>query len=98
MPDTPPIVLIEIDQNSRLHIFRHEGVQVAFLDLRVDPMVVLLPEAHQPVEMYTAIAGHPIVSLRHDDTAHTGSVVISRIENAEIVVAAGPAASPDQHT
>jgi hypothetical protein len=81
---------VMIDGDSRLHIFRHEGVMVAFLDKRVDPTVVLLPGAHQPIEMHEAIGAFPILSEDSDDGAHTASVVISRIDNGQIVVASGP--------
>ena len=94
MPDAPPIVLIEIDKDSRLRILRHEDVLVAFLDHRVDPVVVLLPQRHQRLEIDAAIqsaAGpFPIVSERHDDEVHTASVAISRLDNRQVVVARGP--------
>ena len=94
MPEPLPVVLIQIDENSRLSILRHEGVMVAFLDLRVDPAVVLLPEAHQPLEIDAAIrsaaGSYPIISAAHDDETHTASVVLSRLENRQIIVAKGP--------
>jgi hypothetical protein len=93
MPDLP-IVLVEIDKNSRLRILRHEGVMVAFLDLRVDPVVVLLPQRHQPLEIDDAIqsaAGpFPIMSENHDDIMHTASVVVSRLDHRQVVVAELP--------
>lgn len=90
MPGAPPMVLVMIDKDSRLAILRHEGVQVAFLDLRVDPVVLLLPEEHQMLELHAAIGAYPIVSLGHEDAMHTASVLLSRLENRQVVVAAGP--------
>lgn len=96
MPSPPdlPIVLVEIDRNSRLRILRHEGVMVAFLDLRVDPVVVLLPQRHQPLEidaaMMDAVKPYPLMSENHDDVMHTASVVVSRLDNRQVVVAELP--------
>ena len=95
MPADPlPIVLVQIDQNSRLSIYRHEGVQVAFLDLRVDPVVVLMPEANQMLEMAAALeraGAHPIVSPSSDDELRTAAHIVSMLESGGVVVATGPA-------
>jgi len=96
MPSQPaiPTVLVEIDKNSRLRILQNEGVMVAFLDLRVDPAVVILPQRHQPLEIDAAIMGaagpYPLISEDHDDAVHTASVVVSRLDNRQVIVAQGP--------
>ena len=88
---TCPIVLIEIDANSRLRILQHEGVTVAFIDHRVDPKLVILPERHQPLEIDAAVQGMlPILSLRSDDPVKTAADTVRRLTDGQIVVAAGP--------
>lgn len=93
----PPIVLVIVDENSRLSILRHEGVMVGFLDKRVDPLVVILPEVNQPLEIDAAMMGavgpYPILSTTHDDEAHSGSAVASMLDRGRVVVASGPEVS-----
>lgn len=91
---TCPIVLVEIDRNSRIRILQHEGVRVAFVDRRADPVMVILPEVHQPIEIDEAVGGLQILSLRSDDQAKTAVETIRRISAREIVVAAGPEVEP----
>jgi hypothetical protein len=86
-----PIVLVVIDENSRLSILRHEGVMVALLDKRVDPHVVILPQVNQCLEIdeaiRTAAGPYPIISAGWDDAAHTASAAISMLERGRVVVA-----------
>lgn len=91
MSGAPPIVLIVIDENSRLRVLRHSGVMVAMLDMRVDPAVVLLPERHEPLEidaaMRSAAGPYPVISAKWDDEVKTAASIISRLDAGEIVVA-----------
>lgn len=91
MPDAPPIVLVVIDENSRVRVLRHTGVMIALLDKRVDPVVVILPDRHEPLEIDAEIrseAGpYPIISAGWDDEASTAASVISRLERRQIVAA-----------
>lgn len=87
MRDPLPIVLIEIDGNSRLRVLRHEGVWVALIDRRIDPHLVLLPERHQPLQIHETVRELPIVTLREDDAARTAHYAIDRLERGEIIVA-----------
>ncbi len=82
-----PFVLLIVDENSRLSVLQHEGVRVAFIDRRVDPSVVLLPESHQPIEMYEATANLPLLSPSHDDEARSAAETIRRIAAGDVVVA-----------
>jgi hypothetical protein len=87
MTPSPPVVLIVIDQNSRLKVLRHSGVMIALLDTRVDPVVVILPEKHQPLEIDAAMGDAPIMSGKWDDEPKTAASVIARLDAGDIVVA-----------
>lgn len=87
MSGAPPIVLILVDENSRLKVLRHAGVMVALLDMRVDPVVAILPEKHQPLEIDAAIRGLPIMSVAWDDAVKTAASIVARLDAGDIVVA-----------
>lgn len=87
-----PLVLIEIDKDSRLHVYQHEGVRVALVDQRADPQIVVLPEADQMLEIEAVIHRDgwpeiPILTLRCDDGIKTASEVVRRLDEGRIVVA-----------
>ena len=91
MPRDFPIVLIEIDRDSRLHVYQHAGVRVAVIDRRIEPALFILPEAHQPLEMDAAIGHLPLHALGvGDDLSRTAAEMLRRLHSAEIVVAATP--------
>ena len=96
MPDAPPIVLVRIDKDSRVHVLRHTGVMIALLDERVDPVVVILPDQHQPLEIDAAIKNNPIMSGHWDDEAKTAASVINRLGAGEIVAAGFAPSRPIQ--
>lgn len=87
MTDAIPLVLIEITQHSRLRVLRHAGVMVAFVDQRADPIVTILPERHQPLEIDAVIHGLPIVTQRHDDVAKSAEENVRRLDEGKVVVA-----------
>lgn len=85
-----PIVLVEIDVNSRLRVLQHEGVTVALIDRRIDPVLTLLPERDQSLEIDEAVGNLQILSAGCDDEARTAAEIIRRLVARQIVVAAGP--------
>lgn len=84
-----PVVLVEIDANSRLRILQDIGVRVAYIDRRVDPQLVLLPERNQAIEIFDAVRGFQLLSITDDDMARTAAEIMRAIAAGEVVVA-GP--------
>jgi hypothetical protein len=82
-----PIVLIIIDENSRIQILQQDGVRVGFVDRRVDGgHLTVLPETNDSLELDAAIDGLKILTLAHDDEVRTAAETLRRIANREIVV------------
>jgi hypothetical protein len=91
MPDPSPIVLIEIDENSRLHVRQTVGVRIGFIDYRVEKdALTFLPELDQEQEILTAIGGLKMISLTADDAVKTAATTILRIGSRRMIVAVGP--------
>lgn len=92
MPSEPsPIVLIEIDENSRLRIRQTVGVRIGFIDYRVEKdALTFLPELDQEQEILTAIGGLKMISPKADDAVQTAAATIMRIGSKRMIVAAGP--------
>ena len=85
-----PIVLIEIDQNSAVSFRQTDGVHVAFVDRRVDPILVLWPERNQIEEILTSLDGLPVVSSQSDDALRSAVATIRRVRAGFTVVKQGP--------
>lgn len=82
-----PIVLIEIDRNSRIRILQTDGVRVGFVDRRVDgEHLTILPEVNEALAIDEAIADLHILSINHDDPIRTAAMTLLRIARREIVV------------
>lgn len=82
-----PIVLVEIDKDSRLRILQDAGVRVAFVDRRVDPHLVLLPDRQQAIEIDETVRDLTILSVVNDDPARTAAETLRRLATGEVVVA-----------
>ncbi len=82
-----PIVLIEIDENSRVRILQTNGVRVGFVDRRVDgEHLTILPEQDDWELIALAIDNLHLLSAKRDDLARTAAETLRRIANREIVV------------
>jgi len=91
MPDPAPIVLIEIDENSRLRIRQTIGVRIGFIDYRVEKdALTFLPEQDQEDEIMRAIGGLSLISQKSDDPVRTAAATIMRIGSKRTIVAKGP--------
>lgn len=91
MPEPVPIVLIEIDENSRLQIRQEAGVRIIFIDYRVEnDHVTVMPERADDV--LSAIAAMPLISPKsgYDDWARTAVATLQRIAAGRVIVAKGP--------
>lgn len=82
-----PIVLVEIDDNSRVRILQTDGVRVGFVDRRVDGThLTILPEKNQGLEIDAAIADLHILSIQHDDPVKTAVDTLLRLARGKIIV------------
>jgi hypothetical protein len=91
MPEPYPIVLIEIDENSRLRIRQTTGVRIGFIDYRVEKdALTFLPEVDQESEIMAAIGGLSLISQKADDAVQTAAATIMRIGSKRMIVAKGP--------
>lgn len=82
-----PIVLVEIDRNSRLSVLGTGEVQVALVDRRVDQFgVTLLPRENQIEQILAAIGDLYVISRSHD-MAGTAYEAIRRLTAGDTVVA-----------
>lgn len=97
MPQPPigghPLVLIEIDENSRLRFLQTTGVRIGFIDYRVEKdHLTVMPEIDQSQELMLAISGLSPISPKsgHDDNVRTAAATILRIGKRGVVVAKGP--------
>lgn len=92
MPPAPsPIVLIQIDEYSRLSILQTTGVRIGFIDYRVErDVLTVMPEVNQAEQIMTAISGLKLVSPKDDDLVKTASATIMRIGEKRVIVARGP--------
>lgn len=88
-----PIVLIEIDADSRLVIRQTSGVRVAFIDHRVDGYgVTIFGERDQMDAILAACADRKILSTQTDDEVRTAANAIRRVVAGDVIVSQGPAA------
>lgn len=85
-----PIVLIRIDENSRLTFLQSDGVLVASVDYRVDPIVTLWPEQNQALAINAAIDGLPLLSPSSDDAVRSATAAIDRFRRGITIVTTGP--------
>lgn len=85
-----PVVLIEIDRNSRLQFLATDGVLVGFIDRRVDPVLVLWPEQNQIEAILASLAGVPVISPGNDDPLGSAVATLQSIRAGLTVVAGGP--------
>lgn len=91
MPEPYPIVLIEIDENSRLRIRQTVGVRIGFIDYRVEKdALTILPECDQAEEILVAIGGLTLLSANEDDPVGTAAATIMRIGERRTIIAGGP--------
>lgn len=82
-----PIVLIEIDENSRVHILQTDGVRVGFVDRRVDgEHLTILPETDEWDRIASTLDGLSLLSAKRDDLAKSAAETLRRIANGEVVV------------
>lgn len=83
-----PIVLVDVDEDSRMRILSTPGVRVAFLDRRVDgDHLTILPAADQWPAILASVADVNLLSLRTDDPAQTAANTLARIASGQIVIA-----------
>jgi hypothetical protein len=85
-----PIVLIQIDGNSSISILQTDGVHVALLDRRVDPLVTLLPEINQIEVIIEALGDLKVVSAEADDLIGSAVATIRRIRSGFVIVSNVP--------
>jgi hypothetical protein len=82
-----PIVLIEIDENSRLRLSQTDGVRVGFVDRRVDGNhLTIFPETNDWDRIAPAIDQLQLLSPRRDDLARTAAETLRRLANGEVIV------------
>lgn len=85
-----PIVLIEIDRNSSVNFRQTDGVHVALIDHRVDPLVVLFPEANETEAIMAALGDLKVVSSEADDLVRSAAATIRRVRAGFTIVRSGP--------
>ncbi len=91
MPEPVPIVLIEIDENSRLRIRQTTGVRIGFIDYRVEKdALTIMPEVDQTGEITAAIDSLKLISPKSDDAVGTAVATLQRIARGGVIVAKGP--------
>jgi len=91
VPDPVPIVLVQIDENSRLSLLQTTGVRVAFIDYRVErDVLTLMPEADQESAIMATIDALTLASPKRDDAVKTATATILRIGDKRVIVAKGP--------
>ncbi len=85
------IVLVEIDEHSRLRIRQSSGVRVAFVDHRVDRYgAVLFGEADQMDAIVDSLRDKVLLTPTTDDPVRTAADTIRRVATGSVVVAEGP--------
>lgn len=90
---TTPIVLIEIDADSRLVIRQSSGVRVAFIDHRVDAYGVTIFGERDQMDAIIAACNHKkLLSPQTDDPVRTAANAIRRVVSGDVIVAEGPPA------
>ncbi len=90
MPEPVPIVLIEIDENSRLRIRQTTGVRIGFIDYRVEKdALTIMPEVDQTGEIMAAIDSLKLISPKSDDAVGTAVATLQRIARGGVIVAKG---------
>lgn len=86
-----PIVLIGIDENSRLRVLQTVGVRVAFVDQRVDrDVLTIMPEVDQETAIFSEIDRLQLISPKSDDPIRTARATILRIAKGGVPIAKGP--------
>lgn len=92
MPQPSPtaIVLIEVDENSRLRVLQSTGVRIGFIDYRVEKdALTIMPEIDQIEDILVAISGLHLISPKVDDAVKTAAATILRIGSKSVIVARG---------
>lgn len=91
-----PIVLVEINENSRVRILQTDGVRVGFVDRRVDGNhLTILPERDQWFEINAAIADLDIMSIARDDPVKTALNTLLRLARGKIITVGVVDEEPD---
>lgn len=85
-----PVVIVEIDNHSRLKMLQSDGVLVGFIDRRVDPILTLWPEQNQIEAIVASLVGVPVVSPGDDDLFGSAVATIQRVRSGLTVVSTGP--------
>ncbi|MDR3471562.1 MAG: hypothetical protein P4M09_07710 [Devosia sp.] len=86
-----PIVLVEIDRDSRMRVLQTSGVRLVIADHRVDPIATLFPEADQLQELLAAVADLPLLAPGSgDDLVQSAVAAIRRVRSGLTIVASGP--------
>lgn len=85
-----PIVLVEIDGDSRLKLLQSDGVFVGFVDRRVDRILTLWPEENQIEAILASLVGLEMVSPGDDDLVGSAVATIQRVRSGLTVVSTGP--------
>lgn len=86
-----PIVLVEIDADSRLVIRQTSGVRVAFIDKRVDDYgVAIFNERDQMDAIIAACSHRKLLSPQTDDEVRTAANAIRRVVSGDVIVTEGP--------
>lgn len=85
---TRPTILVRIDGNSRVSVLQGESpAAVYLLDERIDPHLVMLPEADQMAEILDAVWKYKLVSILQDDLSRTAADLNHQLRTGQIVVA-----------
>lgn len=76
-----PIVLVEIDRDSRLRVLQTAGVAVVLTDWRVDPSATIWPQPDRDTfpDIMAAIGTLPLMSPGSDDEVRSALNAIRRI-------------------
>lgn len=83
-----PIVLIEIDKNSRLHVLQDAGVRIIFVDRRVDDEhLTIFSEQDQAKAINHSIRDLSLVSRGADDGDKSAQATLRRLANGDVIVA-----------
>ena len=88
--DASPIVLIHVDQDSRLGILRSDDVLIAYLDEReAHDAITVLPRQNDASEIFELIGGRHLVCV-DEDFKGIAENTVSRIAGRAVVIAVGP--------
>lgn len=81
-----PTVLFVISKNSTLSVLQDAGVQIVFVDERVDPeWVVMVPPVDQKEQLLLTLADMNIVSL-DDDVGKTAANALAQLYRQRLLI------------